>query len=327
MTIHHVNYQLGATGNYRYNIVKIGFTQYDELAYTHKKDFPDVEVTRPGTDTDLAKIHATCLMTVNGYVYDTVYQGGRLYIPGATLSMMHCRSNVMGMLDFGKITPTLKRIKITPSMITMESNILAYDKVLITVPEAVQQPMLVMAGYIVPYDPETFYRVSDTSFALNLSKLSYTEKLYEAMRYRDIFKDLDVEVSPLNPQMVDANEVRSLVTIKKYLSLNNSFLVDLGVDNVSLKKVFLEHSNIPGTFKTQISPTMPMIVGYGKISEYAVSKHQDALYTVYSQDAHYNNYLVSHMPAYLTQVHNDHRVPGDTHRLSQGFFLDITTSR
>lgn len=326
MPTHRVKYQLGSTGNYRYNIIRIGFSEYDALAYLHKKDFPDVEITRPGTDTDLALVNQTCLMTVNGYIYDSLYQSGRLYIPGATLAMLCSRTNVMGVLDFGQITPNLARIKITPSMVTDENNVLPYNKVFITLPSAVVQPLLVMGGYLIPYDTESFYRVSDNSFALNLSALNYTEKLYETSRYRDIFKDLDVPVSVSNPQMVDADLVRSLITIRKYLSLNNSFMVDLGVGNLALTKIFLEHSRIPGVFKTQVSPSMPMVMGYGKLTEYAVTKNREALYSVHSQDAHYNNHLVSHMPAHQVQVHNDHRLPGDTHRLAQGFFLDITTT-
>jgi hypothetical protein len=307
--------------------VKIGFSEYDPLAYIHKKDFPDAEITRPGTDTDLLHIHQTCLMTVNGYIHDTLYQGGRLYIPGATLSMLKSRSNVTGVLDFGRITSQLKRIRIAQSMVTPDTNTLPYDKVFITVPEAVVQPILVMGGYLIPHDEQTFYRVADNAFALNLSKLNYMEKLYESARYRDIFKDLELPITPMNPSLVDAEQARSLATIRKYLSLNNSFLLDLGVDNLALRKVFLEHSNIPGVFKTQLSPTLPMVVGYGKLSDYAVSKSREGLYSVHSQDAHYNNHLMSHMAPHQVQTYNDHRLPGDTHRLTQGFFLDITTTR
>lgn len=325
MATQRVKYQLGSTANYRYNIVKIGFTEYDDLAYMHKKEFPDVEITRPSTDTDLERVHKTCLMTVNGYIYNSLFQANRLYIPGATASMLRSKANVTGVLDFSGFTNNLIRRAITPSMVTTEHNILAYDKVFITFPTEVVQPMLVMAGYLVPYNPEYFYRVSDTSFVLCLSKLNYTEKLFETMRYRDIFKDLGVAVSEVNPQLVDANVVRSLATIRKYLSLNNSFMVDLATSNLTTSKIYLEHSNIPSVFKTQVEPKLPMVVGYGKLNEYSVTKNADGVYSVYTQDAVYSNHLVSHMSAQDVQVYNDHRVPGDVHRLSQGFFLSIST--
>lgn len=327
MATHHVHYQLGSTANYRFNLTKMGEHGYDPLAYFYKNDFPEVEITRHGTDTDLSLVHNTCLMTVNGYVHRTEYINNKLYIPQATASMLRSRANVTGLLDFSKLTPSLVKIALTASMVTDDLNTLAYDKVFITAPVTVQQPMLVMAGYLVPYDEECFYRVSDTAFALRLSRLSYMEKLYELSHYRDIFKDLGVEVSPLNPQMVNAEEVRSLAVIRKFLSLHNSFLVDLQTDNLSFKKVYLEHSNIPGTFTTEVPPTMPLFTGYGKVSEYAVQRSNGSKYDVHTQDCHYNNHLLSHMSPDKCKVYNDHRVPGQTHRLSQAFFLDITTTR
>ena len=115
MTTEHATYQLASAANYKFNICKIGFNSYDPTAYYHKENFPDVEVTRPGTDTDLELLHKNFLMTVNGYIYSTEYIGGKLYIPNATMSMIRSRANAMGLINFtnlGQITKT----KITPSM-------------------------------------------------------------------------------------------------------------------------------------------------------------------------------------------------------------------
>lgn len=327
MATRHVTYQLASTASYRFNITKIGEHNYDELAYFYKSDFPDVEVTRPATGTDLLKVHESCLITVNGFVHATAYAQKKLFVLNATKGMLRSRSNVVGIIDFSDITPKLKKLSMTPQMVSEDVNTLAYDRVLITFEESVEQPVLVLAGYLVFYDPECFYRISDNSFALCLSKMQYMEKLYELNRCRDIFKDLDVPVSPLNPEMVDANVVRSLATIKKLLTLENSFIVDLQVDNLSLKKIYLEHSKIPGTFATEKSPVYPLIVGYGKVAEYAVRMNNDIKYSVYTQDAHYNNYLLSHMKAQTCRVYNDNRLPGKTHGLTQAFFIDITAER
>lgn len=327
MATHRVTYQLASSASYRFNITKVGENSYDELSYFYKSDFPDVEVTRPTTGTDLLKVHESCLLTVNGFVHTTAYSQKKLYILNATKGMLRARANVVGILDFSALTPKLKKFTITPQMVSVDVNTLAYDKVLITFEEPVVQPVLVMAGYLVFYDPECFYRISDNSFALRLSKMQYMEKLYELSRCRDIFKDLEVPVSPLNPEMVDADTVRSLTTIAKLLSLENSFMVDLGTDNLSLKKIYLEHSKIPGTFATEKSPALALITGYGKVSEYSVQMNNDIKYSVYTQDMHYNNYLLSHMKPQTCKVYNDNRLPGQTHGLTQAFFLDITTER
>ncbi len=326
MTTEHATYQLASAANYKFNICKIGFNSYDPTAYYHKENFPDVEVTRPGTDTDLELLHKNFLMTVNGYVYSTEYIGGKLYIPNATMSMIRSRANAMGLINFtnlGQITKT----KITPSMVTTDPIMPAFEKVIITFPDTVKQPILIMAGYMIFENPEYFYRVSDNVFALRLDRLNYVEKLYELNRYRDIFKELEVPVSNTNDTMVDGQVVRSEAVIKKVLSLHNSFLVNLDADNLSTTKIYLDKTSVPLNFRTEYKPIYPLIVGYGKVTEYFQEKPTDEKYVVSTQDGYYNNHLFSSQSYRDLAVYNDHRKPGTTYRLSPGFFLDITVEK
>lgn len=320
-----ITYTLASTANYKFNIVRMGFSNYDQVSYLYKTDFPDVEITRPDIAVDLGLIHSNYLVTVNGYVFNTVYTGGRLYLPLAAKSMLRSRANVVGMLNLGKVGTPIKTA-ITPSMISLDLNTLAYDKVFITLPNPVAQPLLIMGGYIIPYNDQYFYRVSDNTFALCLSKLQYSEKLYELYKYRDIFADLGVDVSTTNPEMVDANVVRSQTVITKFLSLGNSFMVDLQTPTLSLKKVYLERSNVPGSFRTEVPPNLPMFVGCGKLCEYMVTGTADAKYLVTTQDMHYNNYLFSAMPALDVKVINNARVVGNTYSLTPAFFLEMKGS-
>jgi len=325
MTHIHFNYQLANTAGYKFNITKIGENVYDELAYYHKENFPDVELKRPGIDTELSLLHNKALLTVNGYVYPTVYQDERLFIPNATKSMLKSRSNNIGILSFNKLAGNSIKHKITAAMVTAESPTSMYEKAIITFNTDIDYPILVICGYMVFEDPEVFYRVSSNSFALRLDRLNYIEKLYELQRQRDIFKELDIPVSPNNPSLIDASIARADITITKFLSSFNSFLVELPVSNLEIKKIFLEHSTVPGNFRTEIEPVYPIIVGYGKIAEYIKKKNNDNKYTVYINDAYYNQHLFSSMSIDEIRVYNDHRVVGNTYRLSQAFFLDIST--
>lgn len=326
MTTEHATYQLATSANYKYNICKIGFHNYDPSAYYYKENFPDVEVTRPGTDTDLELLHLNYLMTVNGYVYPTEYLADKLYIPNATLSMIRSRANAMGLINLGKLGAFTK-IKLLPSMVSVDPIMPAFEKVIVTVPETIRQPILIMAGYMVFENPEYFYRVSDNAFALRLDRLNYVEKLYELNRYRDIFKELEVPVSNTNDTMIDGALVRSEVIIKRFLSLHNSFLVNLDTDNLSTSKIHLDKTSVPLNFRTEYPPNLPLIVGYGKVTEYFQEKPTDDKYVVTTQDGHYNNHLFSGQSYRDLAVYNDHRKPGTTYRLSPGFFLDITVEK
>lgn len=317
------NYTLGANAGYRYNISKIGEHAYDELAYFIKENFPDVEVTRPGQTTDLSLLHTKCLTTVNGYVYPTAMFDGKLYIPKATTSMVKSRLNHIGIISFNNLPDELVKIPITVDMITPDTPIPLYEKVILTFERSIGSCFLVLGGYLVFEHPEFFYRVSDSSFALRLDRLNYIERLYETNRYRNIFNELSIPLSTLNPHMFDAEIARSAPVITRYLSCFNSFLVEVPATNLSVRKVYLEHSNVPGNFRTELEPKLPFVSGYGKLTEYMKCKNNDTKYTVTVNDAYYNNHLFTKMSTADTQVYNDHREPGRTYHLSESFFLEI----
>lgn len=319
-----ITYQLASDANYRFDIAKLGHHEYDPLSYYFKDDFPDVKISRKNADLDIARLESSYLWTVNGYVYNTLRDTDHLYLPGAVSGMLRSRANKVGLLNLSGLSSSLKKQTLTPSQITPDVNTAAYEKVFLSFSEPVQCPILVMAGYLIFEHPEFFYRVSDSTFALHLHRLNYMEKLYELFKYRDIFKDLGVTVSPNNPTQVNTDEVRSLQTIQRFLSLPNSFLVDTGNPNgLAVDPLYLEHSSIPGNFRTHKLPVLPMFVGYGKLTEYHKQQINSERYTVYSQDSIYHNHLFSAQNQHLLKTYNAHRVPGVTYRLSNAFFLDI----
>lgn len=324
--IQNFKYQLANTAGYKFNICKIGFNNYDELAYYHKDNFPDIEVTRPGTFTDMSILHNKSLMSVNGYIYPTELIGDRLFIANATKSMLKSRANHIGIISFNSLTSNLVKKPISISMVTPEAPFTLYEKAIITFDEEIQTPILVICGYMVFENPEIFYRISDRSFVLRLDRLNYIEKLYELNRYRDIFNELNIPVSVNNPSVIDAGVARSDSTIINFLTSFNSFLVSIPINNLNLTKIYLEHSNVPGNFRTEIEPTAPILVGYGKISEYFKKKNNDTKWTVYLNDAYYNQHLISNHSFTNIQLYNDNRVVGSTYRLTEAYFLNMSTN-
>lgn len=318
-----IQYHLATTSGYKANITKVGEYEYDELAYYHKDNFPDIQITRPNTTTNLALLDRKTLMTVNGYVYPTVFQDERLYIPQATKSMLKSRQNAIGIISFNRLSEPLKKTKITASMISSEVPTSMFEKVILTFNHDVGHPILIMGGYMIFEHPEFFYRVNSNSFVLRLDRLNYIEKLYELNRYRNIFDELNIPTSVNNPHTIDGDVARSDLSIINFLTLNNSFLVEVPGSGLEVQKIYLEHSNLPGSFRTEIEPTLPMFGGYGKIIEYTKRRHNDTKYNVYTSDAYYNNHLFSKLPPEQIRLYNDHRVPGKTYNLSEAFFMRL----
>jgi len=319
-----INYALLNSLNYKFKICKINHEVYDSLAYYHKENFPDIEIIRENIETDLLNIHNKYLITINGYVYNTVYSNSKLYVPNATKSMLKSRSNSIGILSFKDLPNNLKKIPITIGNITAENNFTSlFNKVILTFNEEIHIPILILAGYMIFEDSNIFYRVSPNSYALKIDKINYIEKLYELYRYRNIFSELEVPVSTVNPSLIDGTLVKSDATIIKFLTLFNSFIINLPINNLILEKIYLERTSVPGNFRTEIEPKYPLIAGYGKICEYLKKKNNDIKFTVYTNDAYYNNHLFSNLPSDTIDIYNDHREVTNTYRLSPAYFRKI----
>lgn len=316
-------YQLANTAGYKFRITNINESVYDELAYYHKDNFPDLHITRPSINTDLSKLHNRALLSVNGFIHPTLYIDNNLYIPNATSAMLKSRQNNVGILSFNSLNSDINKIDITEEMISAEFPTAMYDKVILTFNKDILHPILIVCGYMIFEHPEFFYRVSSNSFALRLDRLNYIQKLYELSRYRNIFEELEVPISPHNPSVVDGVTVRSDLTIIKFLTSYNSFLVELPVTTFTQNKLYLEHSNIPGTFRTEIEPSLPFLGGYGKIVEYTKRKTNDTKYSVYTSDAYYNNHLFSRLHHEQINIYNSQTETGNNYRLSPGFFLEL----
>lgn len=322
----HFNYISARNAGYKINIAKINYNSYDPLELWVKENFPDVEVTRPTIDTDLSLLDRRTLLTVNGFVYPTVFSNDKLYIRDATKNMLKSRVNHVGILSFNRLNNDLSKYSITEDMITPDGNYSLYDKCIITFPSDIQTPIIIIGGYVQLEEPNIFYRISDRSFALSLSKLPYVERLYETERYRNIFSELEIPVSPNNEFMIDGNVVRSDLVVMRYLTLNNSFLVNVPVSTIVADKQYLNNTKLPGEMYVDFIPEYPIVGGYGKLIEYSRHKGPENRYLIKCLDNYYNNHLFSKRDKGDLAVYNSHRVVGNSYNLANAFMLDMHAS-
>lgn len=325
MTRTHFNYVSANRAGYKFEIYNIHNHMYDKLAYWDKTNFPDIKITRPGITTNLSLLNTNALLSVNGYFHKTITKGSELFIPLVTRSMLKSRANQLGIFSFNNLDTPINVVSITPDMITPDGSYSLLDKAIITFSNEINVAFLCIAGYLIFEEPGVLYKISPNSYALHLSKLNYIEKLYELNEYRDIFDELYIPLSTNNPSLIDGTVARADSTIVKFLTLNNSFLVQIPVSNLQTRKVFLERTNIPSTFRTEIKPQHLLFGGYGKTLEYITREIDGTKYQVNTLDAYYNNYLFSKLPQEDIKLFNDHRMPNNTLRLVQAYFLEIFT--
>lgn len=318
-----VLYQDAIYSGYKADIGIAGVNLYDEIARWDKEILPDIHLFRPNVTTDYSLIQNKALVTINGYVHQTKLIDDKLWVMGATESMLKSKVNHIGLLSFSRNANNLLKYEILPNNISSDVGHSLYEKLFITFEQDITYPILILAGYLILPDPQFFYRVSPKTFALSIDKLNYIDKLYELYRYRDIFKNLDLTVNPNLNDIINVNEAISDSTITKFMTLNNTFLVDANVNNITQDKIYLHQSTLAGSYLYDTEPLYPVVAGMGKFVEYW-KRMYDGKYILRTTDSYYNNLLFSRLPKEDVTYFNNVRDPLNTYRLSNAYMLKLT---
>jgi len=319
-TTFEVRYQDAMYSGYKFDIGVAGSNLYDNVNLIDKVNLPDVRIYRNSSSQNSQILQNKALITVNGYVHKTVVIDNKLWILNATKSMLKSRKNHIGIISYYLSPNNLIKYDITSSNCSTDPNTPLYNRVYLTFPNEIKTPLLILNGYMQFEEPGTFYRIGPNSFVLILANLPYIERLIEASRYSDILRELNLSYNPNIPDLININEAKSDVTILKYLTAYNSFMVDLNVDSITNTKIYLNSTRIPNTYLFDQEPVYPLISGYGKLVEYW--KRKDAVRcSLITTDSYYDNLLFSKYSIQDLTIINDRRNPNRTYRLSNAYLL------
>lgn len=319
-------YRLLSRAGYKFNLARIG----DPLptSTTNKLDYPDILIERPGTPTDYELIHEQSLITINGLVYNTHYDEleDKLYVPNATENMIISRNNNLGIISFVGHHSPIGKIPITEDMLYGQHNTPLRDKCYIDLSNdqgtGIGNHFLVLAGYLIFEEEDLLYRVSPDQVVVKLNRLGLRRKILELAKYTDILSKLGLPNHTNSKNLIDDDDIDDEV-IKKLLTLPNSFIVTFYGSRISTHKRYLEYSNIPGTFRTETRPWLPLIIGDGKIAEYAHTKGAGEKYNVTVADTVYHNYIYGYHTDSEISKFNNSRDPNKNYFLTRAYFLDI----
>lgn len=305
---------------YRLSLAKRGYAVDDSAPM---ESLPDLRLTRPGFDTDLSLIHTHCLATVHGLLHNTDTNGEVAYAIDAG-KVIHKRGyshvGLVSFLDIGKVT----KVKIKEDDIhRLEPDTPLSDKVVFTVDEPLEGKsyMLSMGGYLVTPEEGVFWRSGEKSFSLNLQSLNYMERYLESKDIIDL-SSLGLPPSDINPNVVSLEDLMSGATIKKYLTLSQSFLVIVDTPMLAFNKIHIRTAHVPGRFTSFQDPSYPLVVGYGRLGEYW--KTEEAGYWSLSlPDTFYRNFIAGQQPTQFIKMVNDHLLSSPPYFLSRGHLLEI----
>jgi len=318
--IKYAKYSDAIRSGYKVDITKIGVVTPDNYPAS---ELYDLSITRPQYSTDLELIHTHCLVSVNGYYHMTDSDGVKAYVYEGAKTMRKSHLNLLGILSFLDIGQ-LTKVRLDKDLIVGQTETSPLrEKIYFSVPNNLDNKsyMLVLGGYLVFPDGDSFYRNGTHSFVLDLNKLPYLERLFESSLYLDL-KDLHLTELDFNPETINVNEAWSDDVIKNYLTLNQSYLVIIDTPNLATNKIHLRHSHLPGMFTAYQDPVYPLIVNYGKAVEYWKT-YEDGYWSVTVEDSFFRNYILSQQPTYMNSVVSNNLVPNQPFHHSQGYLLEI----
>lgn len=324
-----------ASVGYRASIGKIGQSGEYDPPTNDKTMYPDLIVYRSRSDTDYNLINNRCFVTVNGLIQNTVIDDTPgapkgVVVPNGTNILLRSKELHLGLLNFTKAHHSTNKLQLTPELITGVPNTPLYEKAYISMPvipntverEVLGTYMLVIAGYLFLDDGDVVKGINSSTLVLKTDRINLIEKIYELDKQVDIFGLLGLPRRSEAENVLDPSDITDEVIVK-LLTLPNSMIVRFPGNNITNEKVYLEHSNVAGHFRTDFEPIYPIRNSKGKLTEYSYKNGPEGKYLVNIADPYYENYLFHYENTSNINSYNTARNPQITHRLTNAFFWKI----
>jgi hypothetical protein len=321
-TVRYAKYSDAFFSGYKVDTTKIGVGNIS--GYT-PSELVDLKITRPGTETDVSLLHKYCLITVNGYIHRTDTDDINTYVYEGRKSLARCRENQAGILSFLDIG-RLKQVPIEAENIyAQEAGDDLKSRAYFWVDENFEgkSVALVLGGYLIFPEENVFWQTGEKTFAINFNAMPVVERLVESNMYLDL-SFLELDRFENQPDLMSVPEMLSDETLKKYMTMSQSFLVIIDAPHIFTSRTHLRDCKMPGMFTAFQDPTYPLFVNYGKMAEYWKT-FEDGQWSVTVRDSFLRNFVLSSRPDAQLNVVSPAGVPTQTFYHSRGYMMQIGT--
>lgn len=228
----------------------------------------DLSVVRK--DSNMELINDKVLFTVNGFIHDSVALESTAYIRNGMKSATIANVHTAGMISFADIG-TLKRIPLKAENIKpFQEGTSLKEKMRITVPE--YEPgkayFLVLGGYLIFAQPNRFFQVDEKTFALDINSFDFVERILESSNFIDMRPLELTQPNNMSQPGIYVDELLSNDVLLRYLTLSQTFFVQLSVDNIHVKRAVSMHEPYPGRYLRVQEPVEPLMGAHGRLIEY-----------------------------------------------------------
>jgi hypothetical protein len=323
--VNYTTYSDATIAGYKMNVCKIGY----QIPINYPVDLlPDLQVSRPNYNTNLGLINTNCIVTVNGFLHQTDYDGTYAYIVQGANTMRKSKINHVGILSFLNIG-TVSTLPIDTTKIYSDPSDTIQtlkNKVYLYLDENTtgQTVMLSLGGYLIYPQADVFYQVGPGTYVLHIDQLPIVQRYFESNQYIDL-SSLGLDLTNVYPNTINVNQFLSYTVLKLYLSLSQSFWIIVNTPILRYNKIYFEHTKLPGMFIAYDEPTTPLFVGYGRMAEYW-KVYEDGQWAISTDNSFQNKYTFETMPLsqQLGNINNS-VLPTTESYISKGFSLQIHT--
>ena len=290
----------------RYKITAVSPKSHPD-GNTLPADRPWLALTRPNTDYGL--LLKSCLASVNGLIHRTDADSQRVYVVDGMKSVRHSGKASLGLVSFREIG-ALEFVSIKPEMIFRGNDDLPLaDRMYVKMSStrAGKTAMLVLGGYLHVLDNESFYRVNDSTFAINFKHIPLRDRYFDSRDLIDL-SGLGLASSPTNANEIDNTELFSDEVLKRYATLSQSFLVFVDNRNMFVDSCSVRESSSANMAVSFMAPHWPMVGETGRLENYW-RVHEHGQWACSFEDGFRHNYNFNDSPPTQLQGIDDHRLP------------------
>jgi hypothetical protein len=266
-----IRYSDAVREGYKCEVAAPGFKPYANVADSTKSELLISRVVTSNKD-----LHEYCLFTVNGYLHNSEYDKDFLYVLDGGRSLNKSKQNTAGIISFERIAKITKK-PITESNITRVNQDTALSKkAFITIPDEFinQSIMLSLGGYLVTPEENTFFKISDNIWVLNVEKLDIVGRYFESRDYLD-YSSLNLTKFNHDLDKISLVELLSDEVLLKYFSMSQSFFIAVNTPDLVYKKHFIRHSSIANQYLAYSNPVQPLFLGRGRQADYWKEQEED----------------------------------------------------
>lgn len=282
-----------------------------------------LRINRDTPSTDMGLFYKNCMVSINGYFHRTDYDGVNAYILDGAKSLFKSRQNQIGLVSFLDVAEIEQVPLLIENIKRQQEDTALKTRASVTIDKDIigKTVLLVLGGYLLFPEADTFWQTGDNTFILNFEAMPLLERYYESLPYIN-FDGLELPVSTDNETVINLEQFYSDENLKKLLTLSQSFFVVIDTPELFVNKIYLRSSNLPGMFTSYQEPNYPLFVNNGRLAEYWKTP-EDGHWSVTVQDSYLKNAVFSSIPTeYLVNI-SSNKIPERPTYNSRGFLLEF----